>query len=337
MTAYAPLIGGQEPNVADVLALVLSQQALGFALFLAVRIAEQGILEPGWRRYLLAFVGAILASTVLSVGVHTLLGVPSRGVVSPELPDWQGALDYHLSLFSSGLLASGLILLMYVRIQAARRAQANFARAEMERATASRQVLASRLAAMQAQVEPRFLFNTLAQVEALYDRDPRNADRLLDDLIAYLRAALPQLRREGSTLGRETELAEAYLHIMQVRMGSRLEFGFDIPQESADANFPPMMLLPLIDNALRHGLEPLPLGGRIEVRARCEGQRVRLTVADNGVGHANELVEGTGLATLRERLHGLYGQDAGLAISSAAPQGIEATIDVRHEAAGSDR
>lgn len=297
-----------------------NELAVPFFYLLTVRVAEHGDCgQPkAWLRYVAAVVVATAACFLMFNSILSAEPLTDR----IEWLAWET---------TNVLVFSGLIVSAYVRLLHARRMQAAFADAEVERARASRQVLASRLAAMQARVEPRFLFSTLAQVEALYERDAPGADRVLDDLIAYLRAALPQLRGEGSSLGKEAQLAEAYLRIVQARMGSRLDFAFDIPADLADTGFPPMLLLPIIDNALRHGLEPLPLGGRIDVRARVEGNRLALTISDNGLGNASALREGPGLATIRERLHGLFGDDVELALTATEPHGITATIEVPYE------
>jgi len=191
-----------------------------------------------------------------------------------------------------------------------------------------RQVLIARLAAMQAQVEPGFLLGTLAHVETTYDRDPAEGDAMLDHLIAYLRAALPQLRGEASTVAREALLAEAYLRIVKARMGSRLEFHFDVPSEVSAKTFPPMVLLPLIDSAIRNGLEPLPLGGTIHVRAKAEGERVHLHVRDDGIAERPDVADERGTRLLRDRLLGLYGEKAELGFASIDPRGTEATVAV---------
>jgi len=298
-------------------------------LLLTVRIAEHGDhRQPrAWARYLAAVLLAVGASTAI---VHAI----SPYVSVAALVGWyqlhsQVAIDAFV--FSNWLLFCGLAVFVYVPLRRVRRSNAAFERAEIERATASRQVLRSQLAAMQAQVEPGFLFATLGHVEALYERDPRRADRVLDDLIAFLRAALPRLRGEASTLTLESELAEAYLRVVQARMGSRLEFAFDIPPALGSVRFQPMLLLPLIDNAVRHGLEPFPLGGRIEVRATAQAGRLRVSVSDDGLGDAGALHEGHGLAMLRQRLAGLYGGEATLCFSPARPFGVIATIEVPDE------
>jgi signal transduction histidine kinase len=302
--------------------------ALVSCLFLCtVSVAEHGDRgrAHGWWRYALATVAAAGASTMA-------VDVLSSDVSIVALVGWyrpQSRLHTNLFLFANWLLFGGLAVLVYVRILHLQRRQAEFARAELERAGATRDVLRAQLATLQAQVEPTLLFNALSQIEALYDRDVRNGDRLLDALIEYLHAALPTLRSGNSTLANETALAGAYLRIVQARMGSRLEITLDVPSELGANPFPPMLLLPLIDNALRHGIEPSPLGGRIVVCATASAAgRLRLDVSDNGLGNAAELREGGGLTALRERLLGLFGQSATLRFSAGHPHGVVASIEV---------
>lgn len=301
-----------------------------FIFLLGVSLAEKGDHgQPrAWIRYAVATLASVGMSTAL---VHALTPrVPVAALVAWYPAESQRSIDTFV--FANFLLLGGLAVFVYVRLRRVKRIQAAFERVELARASAGRQVLTSRLAAMQAQVEPTFLFSTLAQIEALYKRDVAGADQMLDDLIDYLRAALPQLRGEPSTLARECELADAWLRIVRRRMGSRLEFEFAIAPDVETARFSPMLLLPLIDNAIRHGLEPLPLGGKVEIGAAGNNDRLWLTISDNGVGDPMRLREGSGLISLRERLAGLYGRDATLALHAARPHGITATIEVpRHD------
>jgi len=225
-------------------------------------------------------------------------------------------------------LSGGLVLAVYARFQSARFAREAFNSAELERLSATREVLASRLAAMQAQIEPQFLLGTLAHVEALYERDPQAGNQMLDGLISYLRAALPQLRSARSTLAQETRLAESYLRIVQLRMGSRLAYTVDVRPGLSENDFPPMLLLPLIDDALRSGLEPLPHGGTIRITTGADGDRAHVLVADDGLSRIAEAQRGASLATLQERLRGLYGDAAHLELTTNTPQGVIATIEV---------
>jgi LytS/YehU family sensor histidine kinase len=189
---------------------------------------------------------------------------------------------------------------------------------------------------MQARVEPQFLFNTLAQVRELYEQDATIAARMLDDLIAYLRAALPQLRESSSTLGREVELARAYLDIMKLRLGARLDVAFDVPDTVKGARLPPMMLLPLIDHALVYGLQPADAHGSIRVETRAAGGRLTLQVLDAGAGFVPE-ARAEHLSSIVERLHALCGDDARLDLERLAERGgTRATLEIPYED-GADR
>jgi LytS/YehU family sensor histidine kinase len=183
---------------------------------------------------------------------------------------------------------------------------------------------------MQARVEPQFLFNTLAQVKQLYDSDGALADRMLDDLIAYLRAALPHLRESSSTLGQEAALARAYLDIVRLRLGRRLAFDISIPETLAAARMPPMMLLPLIDHVLVYGLEPSHAGGSIRIATSTGGGKLRLAITDSGAGfmpggRASEL------DSIGERLHALYGDAATLRLKRMQEQGTQAILEIPYE------
>ncbi|MEW6370068.1 MAG: histidine kinase [Pseudomonadota bacterium] len=195
-------------------------------------------------------------------------------------------------------------------------------------ATLERRLTEAQMAALQAQVEPHFLFNTLALIGRLIETDPPEAAKVHAHLIAYLRSALPQMRSSGgATLGKQLELSKAYLAIMQARMKERLAVRFEVPDFLGSAPFPPMMLQTLIENAIKHGLEPKIEGGTILVRARVEGATLMVDVCDDGVGINLHADEGVGLANIRERLQLLYGAQAELVIE--APPGGGACASVR--------
>lgn len=192
-----------------------------------------------------------------------------------------------------------------------------------------RRLLEAQIAALQAQIEPHFLFNTLALIGRLIETDPSEAARIHTSLIEYLRSALPQMRATGgSTLGRQVELSRAYLAIMQARMKDRLTVGIDVPPGLVDAPFPPMMLQTLVENAIKHGLEPKTQGGRIEIRARAVGDILHVEVTDDGAGFDLHADDGIGLANLRERLKVLFGGKAQLVIEIPASGGASASIRV---------
>jgi LytS/YehU family sensor histidine kinase len=306
-----------------------------FFLF-AVRFAEFGVPDrrAGWRRYAVAAAVATVASVALETTLITLLPSEAGWNFVPDLTAIIPKVTWSAANWS---LSGGLAVAVYARFQAARRAREALAAAEIERAVSSRELLATRLAAMQAQVEPQFLLSAMAQIEALYDRDVESGDRMLESLTAYLRASLPQLRGDNSTLEREARLCESYLRMAQLRMGSRLVFSIDIPEDLGPDAFPPMLLLPLVDDALRNGLEPLPFGGRIDLRASADADRLRVVVTHDGVIPPKDPTRTPLLGTLSERLEGLYGARAELTFTGDVRQGVRVAVELPNEAARDHR
>jgi LytS/YehU family sensor histidine kinase len=184
-----------------------------------------------------------------------------------------------------------------------------------------KRLMEAQMAALQAQIEPHFLFNTLALIGQLIETDPPQAARIHTHLIQYLRSAMPQMREAGSgVLGLQVELSRAYLAIMQARMRDRLAVTVDLPEMLKQHPFPSMMLQTLVENSIKHGLEPKTSGGRIDIRARVLDGNLMVEVIDDGVGFDLHAGDGIGLSNIRERLKMLYGQKAQLVIE-APPQG----------------
>jgi LytS/YehU family sensor histidine kinase len=184
------------------------------------------------------------------------------------------------------------------------------------------------LQVLQAQIEPHFLFNTLANVRRLYEADRDAGHAMLDNLMHYFKVALPQMRGDTSTVEREAALAEAYLNVQQIRFGRRLGFDIDIPPAVKALEVPPMMLMTLVENAVKHGIAPLPQGGTIGVAAEVADGRLVLSVRDTGRGLSETAGAGMGLANIRARLTAAYGNSAGLSITGNQPRGIVATLSL---------
>ena len=184
-----------------------------------------------------------------------------------------------------------------------------------------REAALANLRALQAQIEPHFLFNTLANVTSLVDPDPAAAKRMLESFIRFLRSSLAATRTRETTLGQERELIAAYLDVLQIRMGPRLRYRVEVPAELASFALPPMLLQPVVENAIGHGLEPKIDGGEVHVCAYREGKHVVVDVADTGVGFGASTRGGVGLTNLRERLAALYGAGASLEILDNVPGG----------------
>lgn len=195
-----------------------------------------------------------------------------------------------------------------------------------------------RLGVLQAQVEPHFLFNTLAAVRALVRERPAQAEETLDALVAYLRASIPRMR-DGvgvldGTLGDQVDLCAHYLDVMRVRTGGRLRYAIDVAAPLRALPFPPLLLITLVENAVKHGVEPKPGPGCVELQAEQRAGRLHVRVLDDGVGlRPDALSTGMGLANVREQLAALYGARAALRLRRRAPQGTLAELELPLEGA----
>jgi sensor histidine kinase YesM len=299
---------------------LLTVQLYGFSIAYCVNAAAPWDHETPLRRLALA---ALIGALIGVVLVIVFKGY-SPAYVRERLPFF---LYNVFAAFGNGLLIS---LIFYVKRREARAAAA-LHKAEAERHLLSKQAIEAELKLLQAQVEPHFLFNTLASVQYLTETDPAQANVLLGHLIGYLRAALPQLRARSSTLGREMTLAEAYLNILRMRLGPRLTFAVDVPDELRDHPFPPNLLISLVENAIKHGVEPSADGGSVRLAATHAGGAIVVTVTDTGRGPtpgSRTDGQGVGLTNIRERLAALYGADARFTLEPIAPRGMRATLSV---------
>ena len=265
--------------------------------------------------------------------------------------DWVAAVSWKALLLVSflGLILGGILkvpILALVLIIASfiikvvaggkRRAEltANEATKRAKTEQLERTVLEARMEALQAQIEPHFLFNTLASIDQLIQTDPPRASKMQQSLIRYLRSAMPQMRDgKRPTLGQQVDLCSAFLEIMSVRMEGRLQPVVSLPEGLKSAVFPSMMLQTLVENAIKHGLEPKPEGGRLEIGAEIVDGLLAVHVLDNGIGFMPKAEAGVGLANVRERLKALYKGRAELIISVPPAGGTCATIKVPYEIA----
>ncbi len=192
------------------------------------------------------------------------------------------------------------------------------------------------LTVLQAQVEPHFLFNTLASVHSLIRQDPERAEATVEALVDHLRATMPKLRAEmggaHSTLQDQLDVCESYLKVMQIRMSPRLRYTIDVPASLRSHPFPGYMLISLVENAIKHGIEPSPSGGNIVVTAgiesRNDGRQLAVSVTDDGAGLQPGTGKGVGLENIRAQLAAMFGSDAALSVRGRTLSGVEATIRV---------
>ena len=224
-----------------------------------------------------------------------------------------------------------LVVLLVLVLELRHRTQATaglLLRAEIDAVAARTQLQQARLGVLRAQIAPHFLFNTLANVRRLARVDRPAATSMLADLRRYFSITLAQRDATNATLADEAELVDAYLRIHRVRMGERLSYTLRLPADLRDARLPPMMLLTLVENAIKHGIDPLVEGGRVDIAAERRDATLRVEVADNGRGLASAEGTGTGLANIRARLSMLYGSRAALALVQRVPRGFVATLQL---------
>ncbi|HVF64647.1 MAG TPA: histidine kinase [Casimicrobiaceae bacterium] len=269
-------------------------------------------------------------------------GVPLLGVLcgfmlgnvvlgAETLPRWMHTGRGAVLIAFNSLLISGILLAVLLPRERAARAEAAVAHERARVAAAERETALAQMRALQAQVEPHFLYNTLAHVASLIDSEPRDARTMLDRLIALLRSTAVATNGDA-TLASQVELLRAYLEILAMRMGDRLRWTIDVAPDVANVVLPPALLQPLVENAIKHGLEPKVDGGTVALDARRIDDRLVITVSDTGVGFAAETVANStklGLVGLRKRLAMLYNDAAKLTLAEQHPSGVRATIMIR--------
>ncbi len=231
------------------------------------------------------------------------------------------------------LIFTGILFSPWIAMTAMVRQRDDFVREqaeafEVERSELEKQAMEARMRLLQAQVQPHFLFNTLANIQALVDAGSPLASQVLGSLIAYLRAAVPRLNDPVTTLAQEVALVRAYLELMQLRMPDRLQYSLNVDDAALPLRCPPLTLLTLVENAVRHGIDPSEEGGRIDITVHLAHGRCRVRVADTGVGIGQSSGGlGTGLPGLRERLALSFGAGASLRLTEQAPHGVCAELD----------
>ncbi len=261
-------------------------------------------------------------------------GIPIAGVyLGWPLGYWIFGRDVSGLLHSGNSIAGSVMLSAVVTL-----ALSMYWGLRHRQAAAEARATEAQLKLLQAQIEPHFLFNTLANVVSLIDHDAPRAKQMLESFIDYLRASLTHLRRADSTLGDELDMAQAYLTLLGTRMEERLRYDIDASPAARTAVLPPLLLQPLVENAIHHGLEPKIAGGRVSIRAELHEGQLRVRVSDDGLGldaprqPGRRAGTGVGLQNVRERLESRYGDRARLTLEALSP-GVLATLELPFETA----
>lgn len=265
-----------------------------------------------------------LISTLIGGCLGLFLAISFGG---PEIKNWFLQHPLMVARYLGLSLLIGMIFIYYFSSrERVRKLETAMREAELREATQQKLTLEAQLKLLQGQIEPHFLFNTLANLHSLIETDPQLAKRLLEQLNDYLRVSLLHTRAQSSTLGDECRLLAAYLQIHQCRMGQRLSWSMEIAPELQRLPVAPMLLQPLVENAIKHGLEPSISGGSITISADVNAQFLHIVVSDTGLGLKASGGSGVGLVNIQERLHALYGDNARLHLQDNQPTGVKAEL-----------
>ena len=306
---------------------LVASMCIGTIAFLLIDGMRLTLWGEGQRPKVLPFMLIIL----ISVPVAQMLGLTLFGwLTGVDVGGFENLLPTQMmGTLVFTLLATGGAVLFFSSREKIARLQMTAAQEKARAESVARQAMQAQLQLLQAQIEPHMLFNTLANLQGLISFDPERAQLLLDQLIQYLRATLSSSRAGSTTLEQEFSLMQAYLGLMSIRMGARLRFTLDLPEALRQVKVPPMLLQPLVENAIQHGLEPKIEGGHVHVQASTDSGVLMLTVSDDGLGldHPGQ-TKGThlGVANIRERLRGMHGDAASLSLAANHPAGATACL-----------
>jgi sensor histidine kinase YesM len=300
--------------------LVVSQ-CIGLSICTTVIIGLWMANPVGRVSRVLVVVGAIGAGSLFG----TLTGA---GLVMDSPLALIRQTDFFLRIVGLGMLFGGVVGYFFYSRHQLESSAALVQKERIRRLSSEKLALTAELKRLQAQIEPHFLFNTLSTVHSLMDSDIELAKAMQLNLIRYLRTSLKRTRNQTTTLGQEGDLMKAYLDIYKIRMGARLAYSIAIPEELASAELPPLLLQPLVENALVHGLEPKTEGGTLSVAASCVGDRLRIEISDTGAGLSTRQPPGIGLTNVSRRLEKLYGDQARMRVKHRQPTGVAVTIEM---------
>jgi signal transduction histidine kinase len=300
-------------------------QSIGLSICASVLAGEYWFHTPSPVRNTLIAAAAIGTGAVAgSFAASALTGMPLSLILQGEpIPLFQ--------LIILGLLFGSTITYFFHSRETMVQAQVLIQEEKIKRLSLEKEGLETRLRLLQAQVEPHFLFNSLSNILSLLDSDFGKGKEMLADLIRYLRASLSRTRGKTSTLEQEMELIRAYMNIYRVRMGDRLRYRIEIPDHLKARPFPPMLIQPLVENAIRHGLEPKIEGGEISILAEEKDDFLRLVVSDDGMGLDEKIAAGIGLSNIRERMQTLFDGRGRFILEENTPSGVKAILEVPNE------
>jgi sensor histidine kinase YesM len=296
-------------------------QCIGISICICVYSALQLV------KFSKLFVQLSVIAAALTVG--SIIGTFIGAVITGKRPAlFAEGYGFFIHIVMMGVLFGSAISYFFISRERIAASRAAIQEENVKRLTSEKKMAETNLRLLQAQIEPHFLFNTLSNVLGLMDTDLQKGKEMLMDLIRYLRISLARTREERTSLGNEMESVKAYLDIYAVRMQERLKYRIDMPDRLKQLSFPPMLIQPLVENAIRHGIEPKVNGGEIRIRAKRNRDMIHVEIVDTGLGMREQNQSGIGLANIRERLRSLYGDKGRLILEENMPSGLKAVIEV---------
>ncbi len=321
------------------------------AAFVAIFLTVNKIKEPFIASFIISqCIGLLTCGSILFLhwivkpnNLIVLILISFLGIVAGVAIGWNtGAFilaevfSFHIPKSENGFIQTGFLgftfgavisYFFFIR-ESLKKSKKEAEEEKLKRLSIEKGVLEANLKLLQAQIEPHFLFNTLSNIFSLIDTDKAKSKAMLKDLINYLRTSLSRTRQDLITIGEEIELIKSYLNILEVRMSDRLRYKIELPGDLKGHPFPPMLLQPLVENSVKHGLEPKIEGGEILIRVTEDRDIIRLEVTDNGVQFSPYYDSGVGISNVKERLNLLYGEMGRLILEENKPSGLRAIIEV---------
>lgn len=303
---------------------LLVSQCIGLTIFFSFYIFSHFIELKGWRT-VIPLVVASVPGVLLGI---TAVGLTQGATLSAISEVISNDIEMVLVNLFLAFFFGVIMLYFYLSRESHYHASSALKEVQIKNLDHQKQIAETQLQLLQAQIEPHFLFNSLSNVISLIENDAPRAKVMLESLTRYLRSSLSRSHEQDGKLNDELDLIENYLKIIQIRMGDRLTYKIDVPESLRKHAFPIMLLQPLVENAIHHGLEPMAEGGEIIIEGRQSENVLQIRVIDNGCGFRNETLSGFGLYNVRQRLQSLFGEAAKLKLENNSPQGACATIEI---------
>jgi sensor histidine kinase YesM len=320
-TAIALVLSLTSPGTSFFVSFIISQ-SFGLTICSIILLMFRVFKPRRWLTLILITFTAVICSSIigLNIGIFILKKIFS---INLNLP-----VKHILQIMLSAIIFSSASLYFFITKSTLRHRNEMIEQEKTRRMTMEKESLLANLRMLQAQIEPHFLFNTLSNILSLIDTQPVKGKSMLLDLTKYLRTSLSRTLPEQTTLDQEIEMIKAYLNIQKIRMDERLNFIIDVPENLRQLSFPPMLLQPLVENAVRHGLEPKVEGGKIIIKVSEKNGFMLIEISDTGLGFSDFNKSGVGIANVRERLALLFGEKGRLLIEENKPHGVKAIIEV---------